>query len=145
MRGRSLALATLALLAACAHDPMRGLTPISGTTPITGDFDGDGRADSTGLFEDEGGHLLVVVQRAASRQPLQIWGGDISSLPAYEIHVAPPGHYVTACELYGPGCSGAPLEVTLTHEGVIVRQIEPRSDLLYYWDHGAFENIIVRE
>lgn len=140
-----LALFALALTASCVHAPPSDLTPMAEGPALHGDFDGDGRADTAGFFEDDEGHLIVAVHRAAARRPDEIWGGDISSFERFTIRAAPPRLYVTACALYGPGCGGAPESVTLTHDGIIVEGLEDHSRTLYYWQDGAFKNVSILE
>lgn len=142
---RALALATAFLITACAHAPANTLTPITSSPTIHGDFDGDGRADSVGFSENDEGALLAIVQRAATREPIEIWGGDISSLPYFTIRSTGPGRYRTQCEVYGDNCGGVPREVTLTHDGIVVVALEGPAEFLYYWDGAEFRDIIISE
>lgn len=144
MRG-VLALSITLLLAACVHAPASTLTPMTPSPTLRGDFDGDGRADTAGFFENHEGALVVVVHRAASSRPVEIWGGDISSFERFAIRTAPPRRYLTACMLYGDGCGGEPENVTLTHDGIIVEGIDDHSRTLYYWANVEFKNVSVLE
>jgi hypothetical protein len=141
-------LAPALFLAACASTAVTAPTPITGTPGMqaSGDYDGDGRTDRAAFFETEDGVLALMVHRAAApREPLTLWGGDISSLPYYTVRTAPPGRYETACALYG-GCGDAiPSEVTLTHNALMVLGSEHNSVLLYYWDGRAFRDILLQE
>jgi hypothetical protein len=111
-----------------------------------GDYDGDGRTDRADFIEDDEGHLVLIVRRAAAPDAaLEIWGGDIASYPYFNVSTAPAGTYRTLCHLYD-GCSeSVPEQVTLTHDGIIVHAVEGRSDHYYYWDGTTFQNIIISE
>jgi hypothetical protein len=143
----SLALSLALMVAACAQTGV-GDTPITGLPDMqaTGDFDGDSRTDRAAFIETETGVLALIVRRAAApNAPLMLWGGDISSLPYYTVRTAPPGHYVTACALYG-GCGDAiPAEITLTHDGLFVLSSEHEAKSLYFWENGAFRDILLQE
>lgn len=141
----AVALIITLLITACSHAPASTLTQITPSPTLHGDFDGDGRADTAGFYENDEGALLVVVRRAASSLPIEIWGGDISSFEHFTIRTAPARRYLTACLVYGPGCGGEPESVALTHDGIIVEGIEDHSRTLYYWADGEFKNISVLE
>ncbi|HVK81329.1 MAG TPA: hypothetical protein VM915_12030 [Verrucomicrobiae bacterium] len=140
---RALALAALLGAAACAHTPARVLTPIDTSPTIHGDFDGDGRTDSASFFEDDEGHLIVAVERAAARRPDEVWGGDIASLPRFTLRAAPPGRYIKLCSIYGAGCVNESIDIELTREGLIVEGVEDLSVILYYWSSSAFRDVAI--
>lgn len=138
------ALTSALALAGCATPSVDSLT--KATREIHGDFDGDGQLDAAFMREDNEGALRVeVVSAADPAAPVQIWGGDITSLPHFSIETAPPGMYHTACDLYGGCPANVPVQVTLTHDGIFVREVDRANYLLYYWDGAAFQNIIVAE
>lgn len=121
----------------------RALTPITEDRTI-GDYDGDGRSDIAGWFEDAEGHLVVAVYRAAAREPDILWGGDISSEPYFTLRAAPPGAYHTNCEAYGD-CNAIAAETTLNSDGLIVEGSADGSRTLYFWRDGAFRDVSIRE
>jgi len=110
-----------------------------------GDFDGDGVGDAAHFFESNEGALVIGVRVSRLERIVVIWGGDISSLPYFTFRKTGPGVYRNLCHLYGPDCGGAPREVTLTHDGIIVTALEGPSEFLYYWDGSAFRDIIISE
>ncbi|MEZ5956308.1 MAG: hypothetical protein R3C27_03740 [Hyphomonadaceae bacterium] len=119
---------------------------IEGAPTASGDFDGDGKVDSAAFFEDEDGNLVIAVARAADDNYMPIiWGGDLSSLPHFTFRTAGPGVYRNLCHLYDPDCGGAPSQVTLTHDGIIVTALEGPAEYLYYWEDGRFKDIIISE
>lgn len=151
---RAFALAGLSFSgSACAS--VANDTPPTGYTSIPaaetgkharGDFDGDGQIDLADFFESNEGALTLLVRRAsAPDSPLAIWGGDIASFPYFEVSTAPAGTYRTMCHVYDGCGSTVPAQVTLTHEGIIVHALEGPAEYLYYWDGGAFQNIIISE
>ena len=149
---RAFALAFIIALASCAHtsaEPPLNYTavPASETGKHTrGDYDGDGIIDTADFFESNEGALTLIVRRAAAaNEPTEIWGGDIASFPYFEVRSTGPGRYRNLCHLYGPDCGGAPREVTLTHDGVVVVALEGPAEFLYYWDGQKFKNIIISE
>src|SRR5262245_13719800 len=112
---------------------------------ISGDYDGDGHTDTAQFFEDREGALIIGVQSRARREVRRIWSGDLSSFERFTFRTAPPGLYRTACHLYGEDCGGAPREISLTHEGIIVTALEGSAEYLYYWDGETFQNVIISE
>lgn len=127
-----------AVVAACASTP-------DTTHRISGDFDGDGRRDTAAFEENADGVLEVLVRRAAAPgETPALWGGDISSWPRFALRAAPPGRYATDCEAYNGCPPNVPPQITLTHDGVIIRGLEDRSTTLYYWDGAAFQNVSIR-
>lgn len=96
------------------------------------------------MREDEEGVLWVVIVRAAdAATPIEVWGGDIASLPYFTIATARPGTYRSACELYDGCPPEVPEQLTLVHDAILVREAHRDADLLYYWNGTAFQSFIV--
>lgn len=122
-----------------------GLHPLTDNANAFGDYNGDDKGDAVRFYESEDGALTIGVYFIISGEITPIWGGDISSFERFSVSTAPAGTYSTACDLYG-GCPvDVPEQVTLTHDGVFVHEVDRANDLLYYWDGAAFQNIIVAE
>lgn len=131
---------------ACASSAGQDVAANDPEKHARGDYDGDGRMDRADFQEDDEGHLVLIVTRAAAPDaPVTIWGGDIASYPYFNVSTAPPGTYRTVCELY-ESCGGSvPEQVTRTHDGIIVHALEGPAQFYYYWDGGEFRDIIISE
>lgn len=143
---KSLFTIVFALAATACTAASQGIAANDPAKHARGDYDGDGRADRADFEEDDKGHLVLIVRRAATPdESLEIWGGDIASYPYFTVSTAPPGTYRTVCEVYNGCGTSVPERVTLTHNGIVVHALEGPAAYLYYWDGAAFHDIIIDE
>jgi hypothetical protein len=124
---------------------LAGLAPLSNASEAHGDYDGDGRGDSAHFFENSDGALVIGVRLTSRGEVLSIWGGDLSSLPYFTFRTVGAGTYRTQCEVYGPDCGGAPHEVVLVHDAIVVTALEGPAEYLHYWEDGRFKDVIISE